>query len=575
MTDQNASNLSKNEHLKIDSCGLFGPIAAEFSDKSASHFTEDAVQLLKHHGTYQQDNRDLRSERRKAGLDKAWSMMVRTKAPGGLMTAEGYLLCDDLADKYGQGDLRITSRQGFQFHGVLKGNLRSLIHDLNHLQKITTAGACGDVVRNVVGTPVADIDPAFAQLNTNLIDLAERISTRFLPQSSAYFDLWLDDEKVEIRDGEAYFKNNEMKSTKDEPIYGKQYLPRKFKIAVGADIDNSVDMYANDLSVMAVTQGGRLKGWEILAGGGLGHSHSKPETYARLASPITFVPTEKVMDVVEAIVKVQRDFGNRSERHQARLKYTIDRMGLEAFREKVGEYAGLSPLPAATNTKPSAQPHYLGWHKQSQPGLNYVGVWVENGRVRDFDKWRFRTGLRAVVEKYRPSVRLTAHHRVVFANIKDADVAGVQAILDAHNIPSGNVAPIRRLEMACPALPLCGLALAEAERELPNIIENIEKLGHGDADVIIRMTGCPNSCARPETAEIGIIGRGPNKYNLYAGGDRLGTRMNALIAENVVSQDLAPKIGKMLSAWKSERGAATFGEWSHGKGVDALKAMIA
>jgi len=577
MTDQNPSKLSKNEHLKMESGGLFGGIADEFSDKGASHFTEDAVQLLKHHGTYQQDNRDLRSERRKAGLDKAWSMMVRTKAPAGLMTAEGYLLCDDLADKYGQGDLRITSRQGFQFHGVLKGNLRSLIHDLNRLGKITTAGACGDVVRAVMGTPVADIDPAFANLGFDMMALAQEISDRFLPQSGAYYDLWLNDEMVEIRDGEAYFKDKSLRQEKPEPIYGKQYLPRKFKIAVGADIDNSVDMYANDLSVMAVTENGRLKGWEILAGGGLGHSHSKTETYARLASHIAYVPTKDVMNVVEAIVKVQRDFGNREERHQARLKYTIDRMGLETFRAKVGEYAGLTPLPAPSNRKPTAQPHYLGWHQQSQAGLNYVGVWVENGRVRDFDKWRFRTGLRKVVEKFRPSVRLTAHHRVILANIKDADVAAVKAILQEHGIPTGEVAPIRRLEMACPALPLCGLALSEAERELPNVIDAIEKLGHADADVIIRMTGCPNSCARPETAEIGIIGRGPNKYNLYAGGDRLGTRMNFTIAENVVGPDLAPKISKMLAAWKAERngGGTTFGEWSHAKGVEALKAMIA
>ncbi len=577
MTDPQ-DKLSKVEHVKIESRGLFGTIAEEFTDKELSHFNDTNLQLLKHHGTYQQDNRDLRTERRRAGLDKAWSMMLRTKTPGGLMTAEQYILCDDLATKYGQDDLRITSRQGFQFHGVLKGNLRSLIHDLNRFQQITTLGACGDVVRNVTGCSVADIDPQFAGFGVDLFALARKISDRFLPKSSAYFDLWLNDEKVEIRDGAAYFKDKELANANEEPIYKKQYLPRKFKIGVSADLDNAADIYTNDVGVIAVTEDGRLSGWEILAGGGLGHSHSKEFTYPRLASHIAFVATEdELLKIVQAVIEVQRDFGDRTDRHKARLKYTIDRMGLEPFRAKVAEYAGMKELPAPSGRKPVVQPHYLGWHTQHQPGMNYLGVWVENGRIRDFEKWKYKTGLRAIVEKYKPSVRLTAHHRVILANIADADKAGVEALLKQYGIPTSDIEPLRRMEMACPALPLCGLALAEAERELPNIIASLLELGHADDEVTIRMTGCPNSCARPETAEIGIIGRGPNKFNLYAGADRIGSRMNELVAESVPVGDVAPKLSTLLKAWKAERAGAdtSFGDWARAKGADALKTMLA
>ena len=575
--DVDFSKLSKNEFLKAHSDGLRGNIDQEVMDTSAPAFSEDAVQLLKHHGTYQQDNRDLRSERRKAGLDKAYSMMLRTRTPGGLMSPEQYILCDDLATKYGQDDLRITSRQGFQFHGVLKNNLRALIHDLNHFQQISTQGACGDVVRNVTGCPVVDIDPAFADINTDILRIAARISTHFLAQSSSYYDLWLDDERVEVHaDGSVVYKTKEPSKKTEEPIYGERYLPRKFKIGITVDLDNSIDVYTNDIGIIARTEAGRVNGFEVLVGGGLGHSHSKEETYARVATPLTFVETEEqLIAVVEGVVKAQRDHGNREQRHLARLKYTVDRMGAD-FKKAVEQHVGWE-IPAPLYLKPKDQPHYLGWHKQHQPGLNYVGVWIENGRVRDFPgSFQFKTGLRKIVEKFRPSVRLTAHHNLLLANIRDEDVAAVKALLAEYHIPTDTVSAIRRLEMACPALPLCGLALAEAERELPKVIEEVEKLGHGDADVIIRMTGCPNSCARPETAEIGIIGRGPNKYNLYAGGDRLGTRMNTLIAESVVGEQLAPKIASMLSAWKAERNGhvVTFGDWSHTKGKEALQQLI-
>jgi sulfite reductase (ferredoxin) len=568
---------SKNELLKESSQGLLGPLGDELADPTVP-FSEDALQLLKHHGSYQQDNRDSRAARRKAGL-KEYTMMVRTKTPGGYMTTEQYLLCDDLATKYGQDDLRITSRQGFQFHGVVKGNLRALIHDLNKLQEITTQGACGDVVRNTVCSPVVDVAEDYANCGADLLALSMRMSREFLPKSSSYFDLWLNDERARVEpDGSVTFTEKGPSKPVEEPLYGKTYLPRKFKIGIALDTDNSIDVHANDVGILAVTDGdGRVVGYEVLAGGGLGHSHSKTETYARIATPVTHVKTiEEVMTVTEAIIKVQRDHGNREHRHLARLKYTMDRLGTGEFARLVGEQAGWKLAPPS-GAKVKAQPDHLGWHRQKD-GRWYVGVWVENGRIRDFGNGvNFKSGLRELVETFRPSVRLTAHHNIIFADIAENQVAAVKVLLAKHRLPTDEgISPLRRHEMACPALPLCGLSLAEAERALPGLMEEIEKLGHADAEVTIRMTGCPNSCARPETAEIGIIGRGPNKYNLYAGGDPLGTRMNTLVAESVTVQEVPGRIAKWLDAWKAGRNnGETFGDWSHRIGPEELRALNA
>jgi sulfite reductase (ferredoxin) len=583
MTSSDTNNggeqkLSSLEHLKIASNGLYGSIADELQNDK-TFFEDDTTKLLKHHGTYQQDNRDVRTERRKAKMEKDYCMMVRTKAPGGVFTPEQYLLCDELSDKYGQGDLRITSRQGFQFHGVLKGNLRNLIHDLNHLQKISTLGACGDVVRNVMGCPVADIAEEYKDLAGELLGFAYQAFEKFLPASKAYYELWLDDERVRVQDDGSVVFAKDTHGDKDfvDPLYKKQYLPRKFKIGFATDFDNSIDVYTQDIGVVAETKDGRIVSYEILAGGGLGHSHSKAETYARLGSHVANVQKEDLLLVLQAIIEIQRDFGNRENRQQARLKYTIDRLGLEEFTRLLHQYAGKT-LGAPKNIKPRTQPDYLGWHKQAQDGLWYVGAWVENGRVKDFDgSFQFRSGLRKIVETFKPSVRLTPHHNIILANIKESDKAAVQAMLDEYKIPTDKgISRVRRLEMACPALPLCGLALSEAERVMPNIIEGIEKLGHGDADVMIRMTGCPNSCARPETAEIGIIGRGPNKYNIYTGGDRLGTRMNRPVFENLTTDQLAPYIGAMLDAWKQGRtNGESFGDWAAAKTDEELTALAA
>lgn len=567
--------LSGVETFKARSGGLYGPIGDDLADES-DHFSGESVQILKHHGSYQQDNRDTRKPRQKQGLDKEYYMMLRTKFPGGDLTPEQFLLCLDMAEKYGQDDLRVTSRQDFQFHGVVKKNFRPLIRDLNLLGQITSVGGCGDVVRNTMANPVADIDARYKDCAADLVKLAHTISDATLPKSKAYYDLWLNDEKATVMpDGTVQYVKDLREEVVDE-LYGKHYLPRKFKIGVGTDFDNSSDLYTQDIGIMAVTKNGQIAGYEILAGGGLGYAHTKKNTYARAGSPIAFVPEEEVLDIVLAIIKVQRDYGERTDRKQARLKYTIDRMGLEAFVAKVEEYAG-KKFGAPRNVQPTAQPDYLGWHKQIQDGLNYVGVWVENGRVKDIDgSYQFKSGLRAIIERFKPEVRVTAHHNLVLANIPDAEVDAVQAMLDEYKLPTDKgISTLRRLEMACPALPLCGLALSEAERYFPQVMEELEAAGHGDAEVIIRMTGCPNGCARSTSSEIGLVGKGPGRYVIHTGGCYNGTRLNEILLPVVKEPDVVPTLVALLNLWKAERAEGErFGDWSKKVGVEALKEKL-
>jgi sulfite reductase beta subunit-like hemoprotein len=575
--DNESAKLTKVEGFKETSHGLYGDIGAELGE-AKEYFEDPSVQLLKHHGTYQQDDRDSRTARKKAGEGRDWKFMLRTKFPGGSISAEQYLICDDLSGKYGQDDLRITSRQCFQFHGVVRSKLRPLIHDLNKLAAITSLGACGDVVRNTMAPAVADIDERYRDCSADLLATARAISDHFMPATKSYFDLWIDDEKVSVNDdGTVAYLDDLSKKQVDEPIYGKTYLPRKYKIAIGTDFDNSTDVFTNDTGIIAVTKDGKIEGYEIVVGGGLGYTHRKEHTYSRIATPFAFVSADEIIPVLEALVKVQRDNGGRADRRQARMKYLIDQWGMEKFRATVFEYAGRE-FDAPRGIQPTAQPDYLGWHKQFQDGLNYVGVWIENGRVRDFDgESKFKSGLRQIIERFGPSVRLTPHHNLVIANIKDADVDVVQAILDEHGIPTDKgITTIRRLEMACPALPFCGLALAEAERIMPTFMKALEDGGHGDADVLIRMSGCPNNCSRPRSAEIGVVGSGADRYHLYIGGDYMGTRLCELFMEKLTCEATGAVVNQLLDAWKADRdGDERFGDWSARVDMDVLRGRIA
>ena len=567
---------SSIEGIKVGSEGLREPIPKDLGLQRPD-FREESVHLLKHHGVYQQIDRDSRAERKRAGLDPDYRFMVRVKLPGGRMTADQYLVCDALATEYGDGDLRVTSRQGLQIHGVLKAGLRPLIHDLNVLARVTTCGAAGDVARNVAASPVADIDPAFSHCSEDLLGLAAAISAHFAPRTSSYVDLWLDDGQVEVReDGSIGFVGASQRSGEPEPIYGKAYLPRKFKIALATDFDNSVDAFANDVGLIAAVDGDGALGYEVVVGGGLGFSKSDPDTFARIATPLAFVSPDRVMPLLDAVVGVFRDNGNRSDRSRARLKYLIEDWGMDRFRAEVEKRLGLV-LEPPRGVVPDAQPLYLGWSRQVQAGLNYVGLWTESGRIVDVAGGaEYKTAIRAVVDRFAPEIRFTPQHNVILSNIRDDDVSAVAAMLAAYGIPADeDVAAVRRGEMACPSFPYCGRATAEAERLMPELMGELARAGHADADVVIRVSGCTNNCSRPRTAELGVLGSYRDGYMVFTGGNRAGTRLNKLLLPEVGKRELCAVLGALLDLWKSRRqDGEPFGDWSNRVGITDLRRQV-
>lgn len=541
------------EQLKIEN-GLGGILFEEMNDLAVANVTEDAYQLLKFHGSYQQDDRDVRQTRKKEGLGRAWSFMVRTKFPGGRLTAEQYLLSDELATKYANGTLRITTRQDFQFHGVGKANMKPLIKELN-ARWMTTYGGCGDVARNFMTCPVADLLPGH---DFDYQALAQQISDRYMPESTAYYELWLDGEKFLVDGTRA-----KVQPTRSEPFYGPQYMPRKHKMSIGLPNDNCIDIFTHDLSLEAIVDGdGHTTGFNLLAGGGLGSTHGKAETFPRLADRIGFVTPEQAVAVIDAASAVYRDYGDRTNRKHARLKYVLEDRGVAWFRDELAAQLGYR-LP-----EPTAVPHYhvhdhLGWQKQKD-GRWLVGVWIENGRIKSEN--RTREGLRAIVARFRPDLRLTGQQNVVLVNIDEAHVPVVDALLREYGLQSGEgeLSALRRYAMACPAQPTCGLALAEAERYLPGLISELEQRGFGDERVWIRMSGCPNACSRPPTAEIGLVGRSLGLYNLYVGGSFAGTRLARLYKPDVRANVLPDVLAEMLAQWRREREPnEEFGDWAH------------
>jgi sulfite reductase beta subunit-like hemoprotein len=543
------------EEIKLANEGLGGVLLDQIRDTSTNRITDDAETLIKFHGSYQQDDRDQRQQRKKEKRDRAWQFMVRTKTPGGRMTADQYLLADELATSHGNGTLRITTRQGIQFHGVGKPHLKPLIKALNE-RWVTTYGACGDVARNVLACPVADLLPGH---DYDLGGLAQQISDRLLPDSTAYYELWLDGEKV-LADGSRV----RVAPNRSESLYGPTYMPRKHKIGIGLPNDNCVDLFTHDLALEAVADGPTLRGFNLIAGGGLGSTHGKSETFPRLGDRIGFFAPEHAMAVVETATAIYRDYGDRSNRKHARLKYVLEERGVQWFRDELAERLGWPLGPVAEVAHYDVHDH-LGWERQAD-GDWLVGVWVENGRVKDAEGARVRAGLRAIVEAVRPEVRLTAQQNIVLTRISEADRPRVEALLAQYGIATrgGRLGELRRYAMACPALPTCGLAVAEAERFLPGVIDELERRGFGDERVWIRLSGCPNSCSRPPTAEIGIIGRSLNLYNVYVGGSFAGTRLARIYRENVRGHDLADLLAATLEQWRSERGEGEdFGDWAH------------
>jgi sulfite reductase (ferredoxin) len=532
------------ETVKINSHGLRGPIPEELRAPS-DHFGDEAVSLLKFHGVYQQDDRDARKTMRETGAGRDFSFMVRTKNPGGFLPAASYLAIDRLADEFGNGTIRVTTRMGLQLHGVRKANLREVIAQINaHLG--STLGACGDINRNVMAPPFPFAGAVYAAARDAARDIAELLT----PRATAYYEIWQDGEVVHSTE------------PADEPIYGKAFLPRKFKIAVAVPGDNSVDLYTNDLGVVPIIDGtGNLAGFNLTVGGGLGMTHGKTATYPRLADEFGFVPPARLLDAVRAIVVVQRDHGDRTNRRHARLKYLIADAGLDWFRNQVEAVAGFAlepwrPLPAW------AAPQFLGWNEAGD-GTSFYVLSIANGRIRD----ALKTALHEIVGELGCDLIATPDQNLVLTRIDAAGRRRIDAILAAHGVIAPDAISAReKVAMACPALPTCGLALAESERVLPTIVESIDavlaRLNLSAEPVTIRMTGCPNGCARPYMGEIGIVGVSADRYTLYLGGNAASTRLNRVYREGLHAAEIGEVLSPLFARWAAERAPAeAFGDF--------------
>jgi sulfite reductase (NADPH) hemoprotein beta-component len=538
--------LTRNEGLKEGNPLLVGTIAQSLADPTLVRFSDDDYEFLKFHGIYQQDDRDQRKE------GKHYVLMVRTKFPGGALSAAQYLTCDDLATKYGNSTLRITTRQDFQFHGIVKSNLRQSMKSLNEAL-ISTIAACGDVERNVMAPPT----PATSPLVDEVLQEARRLSDALCPKTPAYHSIWLDGRELDLNSPES--------SDFVDPLYRKSYLPRKFKTAFVIPPLNDIDIFTNDLGFVVIAENGKLVGYNLLAGGGMGMSHGNTNTFPRLADVVGFFTPEHLEDVAKAVLTIHRDFGDRTNRKHARLKYVLEERGVDWFRIEVEQRAGirLQPARAVQFTK---QGDLLGWHRQTN-GKYFLGIFVENGRIRNAEGYQLKTGLRQVIERFQPEVRLTATQNLLLVNVEESQRAKIDELLAEHGVSAANPFSRTRLaSMACPALPTCGLALAESERTLPGILSRLEELlaslNLSDEELIVRMTGCPNGCARPYMAEIAFVGKCPNKYQLYLGGNEGSTRLNRLYKDSVKGEDLLTELKPILTRFVRERHAGErFGDF--------------
>jgi len=558
------SKPSAVEVAKTASHYLRGDIAKELAD-GAPGFGKPSVQLLKNHGTYQQDDRETRKSVDGKKSERQISFMIRTCAPGGKLTAAQLLSAIDMGDELGNGTIRLTTRQAIQHHGVVKGELKDFMQRV-HANQMTTLAACGDVERNIMCCP-APIhgNPVREQMQAKLDELAKHLA----PRTRAYYEIWLTDpdtgEQQRVAGGPEVI----------EPIYGPTYLPRKFKTAFALPEDNCTDVYANDLGFIVVHENGKILGYNVLAGGGMGVTPSAAKTFPALAKRLGFVPPEDVLAIAEAIVKVQRDFGNRSDRKTARLKYTIHTMGLENFRAKVEEYFG-KPLAPCHPADVHGFDDHIGWFEQGD-GKFFYGFNVENGRIHDSGDFRLKTAVRRILREIKPGVRITSHQSLLFTDLTATDRVRIADILHAHGVKtSEEISTLRRWSMACVALPTCGLAVAESERVLPGLIDSLEpevaKLGLSHDAFTLRMTGCPNACARPYNSDIGIVGRTLGKYTIFLGGRLLGDRLNTQYKDVVPFEDLCGELTAVLACYKAERKAGeTLGDFCHRKGVDGVR----
>ena len=537
MADPTEKKPSANEAIKASSRGLRGTIADGLQRQITGSLADDDTQLTKFHGIYQQDDRDLRPERGRKRMEKAFSFMARVRIPAGILTPAQWLRLDDIATTRANGTIRLTTRQTVQFHGIIKSNLKPAIRAIGDAL-LDTIAACGDVNRNVI----CSANSHQSTLHEEASALAQAISEHLLPQSRAWHEIWIDDEKVEGGEVE------------QEPLYGSTYLPRKFKIAVAVPPHNDVDVFAHDIGFIAVIQGGVIVGYDVAAGGGMGMTHGEPETFPRTGDIIGFCQPDQAVDVAEKILAVQRDNGDRSNRKQARLKYTIERMGLAEFRAEVERRLGYALSPAH-DVRFVDTGDALGWQR-GDDGMWHYTLFIENGRVADLPQRRLLSGLRAIASIHHGAFIITGNQNLFIAKVPDGQKAAIEALLDAHGL-AGSVGGLRRNAMACVALPTCGLALAEAERYLPDLVTALEaelaKVGLGNDEITIRMTGCPNGCARPYLAEIGLVGRAPGTYNLYLGGAFDGTRLSKLYRRDVGHDAIVAALRPLFVSYAGDR----------------------
>lgn len=553
-----AKPLHKNETIKEQSNFLRGTILEGLADPLTGYISDDDAQLTKFHGTYLQDDRDERNIRRQRKLDKAYSFMIRVRVPGGIATPAQWLEMDRLCDSYANGTLKLTTRQAFQFHGVLKHHLKRTMREINEAL-LDTIAACGDVNRNVMCNP----NPYQSAVHAEVQALAQGLSDHLIPSTRAYHEIWLDGEKIE--------------GPEEEPIYGKTYLPRKFKIVVAVPPSNDVDIFAHDLGYIAIVEDGKIVGYNVTVGGGMGATHGNAATRPVLAKVMGFVAPEDVIALAEHIVTTQRDFGDRTNRAHARLKYTIEDRGLEWFRGEVESRLG-KKLKEARPFKFDHTGDRYGWVE----GVDrkwHLTLFIQNGRVLDTAGFPMRTGLREIAKVHRGDFRLTCNQNLIIGSVPTEEKDRIDALANEYGLLRGlNSSALRRNSMACVSLPTCGLALAESERYLPDLITVLEgelaALGLGKEEIIVRMTGCPNGCARPYLAEIGFVGKAPGKYNLYLGAAFDGSRLARLYKESIKADDIPTVLRPILTRYRDERQAGEhFGDFCLRSGVvDAFQA---
>ncbi|WP_350252779.1 assimilatory sulfite reductase (NADPH) hemoprotein subunit [Bacillus halotolerans] len=529
------------ERIKEESDYLRGTLKEVMLDRISAGIPDDDNRLMKHHGSYLQDDRDLRNERQKQKLEPAYQFMLRVRMPGGVSTPEQWLVMDELSQKYGNGTLKLTTRETFQMHGILKWNMKKTIQTI-HSALLDTIAACGDVNRNVMCAS----NPYQSEIHSEVYEWSKKLSDDLLPRTRAYHEIWLDEERVAgTPDAEEV-----------EPMYGPLYLPRKFKIGIAVPPSNDIDVFSQDLGFIAIVEDGKLIGFNVAIGGGMGMTHGDKATYPQLAKVIGFCRPEQMYDVAEKTITIQRDYGNRSVRKNARFKYTVDRLGLETVKEELENRLGWSLEEA----KPYHFDHNgdrYGWVEGIEDKWHFT-LFVEGGRVTDYEDYKLMTGLREIAKVHTGDFRLTANQNLIIGNVPSEKKDEINTLIDQYGLTDGkHYTALRRSSMACVALPTCGLAMAEAERYLPSLLDKVDEIidenGLRDEEITIRMTGCPNGCARHALGEIGFIGKAPGKYNMYLGAAFDGSRLSKMYRENIGEEDILRELRVLLSRYAKER----------------------